>query len=100
LHRHVCNGTVEGAGDGGLQGAGDGGLPPVPRDVVVDLTGQVLYLDAPITIDHTVNCSGVLRIKGGTFAALPALAAAPTNHSFLVEIVGVWTGLGVFGVRV
>ena len=88
--QHVCNGTASWLPRGSATDV------PVPRDVVVDLTGQVLWLDAPILIDHTVNCSGVLRIRGGTFAALPALATAPTNHSFLVEVLDHWTGLGVY----
>lgn len=86
--RNVCNGTTTGT---------ETGTSAVPQDVVIDLTGTVLALDAPILIDHTVRCSGTLRIKGGTFAALPGLATnVAANHSFLVEVLGVWTGLGVY----
>ena len=85
--RNVCNGTT----------ATSTTPTAVPQDVVIDLTGTVLALDAPILIDHTVRCSGTLRIKGGTFTALPGLATnVAANHSFLVEVLGVWTGLGVY----
>ena len=69
--------------------------PAVPRDAVLDLDNGVCLLSAPIGIDRTVHCSGVLRIVSGTLLASNALGGAGTENAFLVTVVGCWAGLGV-----
>jgi hypothetical protein len=71
------------------------GLEGIPRDVTLDLQGGVFRLDSPIVVNSSLKCTGVLHIRGGTLYAGQALAAHGTNHSFLVEVLEYWNGLGV-----
>jgi hypothetical protein len=71
------------------------GLGGIPRDVTLDLQGGVFRLDSPIVVNSSLKCTGVLHIRGGTLYAGQALAAHGTNHSFLVEVLEYWNGLGV-----
>jgi hypothetical protein len=64
-------------------------------DTELDLGGKLWRMGSPLLIDHTLNCSGMIRIRHGTLLALPGLASMPTNHSFLVTVLGYWNGLGV-----
>jgi hypothetical protein len=64
-------------------------------DTELDLGGKLWQMGSPLLIDHTLNCSGMIRIRHGTLLALPGLASMPTNHSFLVTVIGYWNGLGV-----
>ena len=71
------------------------GLEGIPRDVTLDLRGGVFRLDSPLVVNSSLQCTGVLHIMGGTLFAGPGLAAHGANHSFLVEVLSYWHGLGV-----
>jgi hypothetical protein len=70
-------------------------LAGIPRDVTLDLRGGVYRLDAPLVVNSSLRCTGTLHIRGGTLFAGPGLAAHGANHSFLVEVLDYWSGLGV-----
>ena len=67
---------------------------PAPRDAVLDLAGGIYRMDAPLAVNSSLRCSGMLRIKSGTLLASAALAQLG-NHSFLVTVLDYWGGLGV-----
>lgn len=54
-----------------------------PTERVLDLSDGLYLLDAPLLIDSTVNCTGPLRVRGGTLLAGPQLG----DDRFLVEAV-------------
>jgi len=64
------------------------------RDATMNLEGGIYLLNAPITVNSTVNCTGMLRIQGGTLLAGPKLNTHG-NSSFLVTVLQYWNGLGV-----
>ena len=76
----------------------------VARDASLNLASGVYRLSAPIVVNASVACTGVLRIHDGTLLADSSLAdhrvpsesnPAGTNHSFLVTVLDYWNGLGV-----
>ena len=68
---------------------------PAPRDAVLDLAGGVYLMDAPLAVNSSLRCSGMLRIRSGTLLASEALGRLGANHSFLVTVLDYWEGLGV-----
>ena len=97
--RRLCNAT----GSAGVSPLGTVG-GAIARDASLDLEGGIYRLAAPIAVNASVVCTGMLRIHGGTLLADPSLAdhrvpsesnPAGTNHSFLVTVLDYWNGLGV-----
>lgn len=73
-----------------------GALSSAPVDVSVDLGGGLYRMDAPLVINSSVPCTGMLRIHDGTLFAGPGLQRfAASNESFLVTVLDYWNGLGV-----
>ena len=96
--RSLCNVTAAGAAVPVLLGGGGAALLPAvvaPRDAVLDLAGGVYRLDAPLAVDSSVRCTGMLRVRDGTLLAGEALGALGANHSFLVTVLSYWGGTGV-----
>ena len=88
--RSLCNTTTAAVLVGG------GAMPlPVARDAVLDLEGGVYRLDAPLAVDSSVRCTGMLRVRGGTLLAGEALGTHGANHSFLLTVLSYWGGTGV-----
>ena len=79
--RSLCNATAFAAPTAAVASAVVGSpalaAPPiiVPRDAVLDLAGGVYRMDAPLVVDRTVQCTGKLRVRGGTLLAGAALGA-------------------------
>ena len=88
--RSMCNATA-----GTAMVDGSAMLLPVARDAVLDLSGGVYRLDAPLAVDSGVRCTGMLRVRGGTLLAGEALGTRGSNHSFLVTVLSYWAGTGV-----
>eukprot|EP00041_Stephanoeca_diplocostata_P015989 m.310998 g.310998 ORF g.310998 m.310998 type:complete len:358 (+) comp20216_c0_seq13:110-1183(+) len=88
--RNICNATAMHTESSTLLG-----VDRVPRDAVLDLGGGIFRLNAPIAVDDTVVCTGVLRIMRGTLLADERLADMGGNNSFLVTVISYWNGLGV-----
>lgn len=67
-----------------------------PVGAIVDLEGGIYRLDAPIEVNSSLQCSGVLRIRNGTLLAGSGLASLQSqNKSFLVTVMQYWQDLGV-----